>query len=180
MKLIRSILLTIIIFILLLPHNVFSETDKTKSIFDIQNGQIKITSISYELDTKNSIAAFKGDVDVVSNDMKMSCQKLELYFKGSLKDSSKEDNKISIEKIVATDSVVITRPGGGRATAEQAVYYRDSEKIVLTGDPYLKDGDRFEGGGPKIIYYLKEGRYVVEGSKDKKAKFFKAGTDEER
>ena len=180
MKLIRNLYLTLITFLLLFPHNVYSETVKTNSVFDTQNGQVSITAISYELDMKASIAYFKGDVNIVGDGMNMSCQMLELYFKKSLKDSSIENSKARIEKIVATDSVVITRPDKGVATAEKAVYYQDSEKIVLTGNPVVKDNDRFEGGGNTIILFLKEDRYVVEGSKDDKARLFSTGKEEER
>ncbi len=171
MKLKRSIYLTLITFLLLLPFNIYSETSKTNSISETKNGQIIIRSISMELDMKNSVLAFMGDVDVQGDDMNMSCQKLELFSKGSLKEGSKEESKPDLEKIVATESVVITRPDGGRATADRAEYYPDSEKIVLTGDPYLKYGDRIEGGGPKtkITLYIKEERFIVEGTKEDKA-----------
>lgn len=177
MKLIRSLYLILITFLLLLPST-YSETVKTNSVFDTQNGQISITSISYELDIKASIASFKGDVNITGDGMNMSCQMLELYFKNSRKDSSTENSKVRIEKIVATDSVVITRPDKGTATAEKAVYYQDSEKIVLTGNPVVRDSEMFEGGGNTIILFLKEDRYVVEGSKDEKARLFSTGKDE--
>lgn len=180
MKLIRSIQLTVIAFLLILPFNIYSETAETNSIFETPKGQIKITSISYELNMKNSVVVFKGDVNVVGNDMNMTCQTLELYFKTSLKDTSAEDSKYSVEKIVAADSVVIKRPDRGQATAEKAVYYHDSEKIVLTGNPLFQDGDRVEGGGDNttITLYLKEDRYVVEGTKDDRARLFLNSKDE--
>ena len=178
MKLKNRIYIISITFLLMLPYIAYSETRKTNSVFDTQNGQIDITSISYELDMKNSSVVFIGDVNVTGNNMNMSCQKLELFFNTSLKDSSVEESKVQIEKIVATDSVVISRPESGTATAEKAVYYHDSEKIVLTGNPVVRDGDRFEGGGSTITLYLKEDRYVVEGSKDDKARLFATGKDE--
>lgn len=178
MKLIRSIYITLITFLLLVPCSVYSETPKTSSIFDTQDGQINITSISYEIDMKKSVVSFKGDVKIVGKDMNMSCQELELYFKNSLEGTSVENSKFNIEKIVASDSVEINRPGKGSATAEKAVYYHDSDKIVLTGNPYFKDGDRFEGGGKTITLYLKEDRYTVEGTPDDKARLFKSGKDE--
>jgi len=178
MKFKPSLYLTLITFLLFLPYTVCSETTKTKSIFDTKNGQIKITSIYYELDVKNSIVAFRGDVNVVGNDMNMSCQELELFFSNTLKDSSAEEGKLQVKKIVATESVVISRPDIGTATAEKAVYYNDPEKIVLTGNPVVKDDEGFEGGGSKIILYLKEDRYVVEGSKEDKARLFSTGRDE--
>jgi lipopolysaccharide export system protein LptA len=178
MKLKRVIYLIAITFLLVLPYSAYSETNKTNSVFDTQNGQIDIKSISYELDMKNSSVVFKGDVNVTGNGVKMSCQKLELFFNSSLKDSSIEDSRVQIEKIVATESVVISRPDSGTATAEKAVYYHDTEKIVLTGNPVVRDGDRFEGGGSTITLYLNEDRYVVEGSEDDKARLFATGKDE--
>lgn len=112
------------------------------------------------------------------NDTNISCQKLELFLNNSDKETSAENSKFRIEKIIAAESVVITRPGRGTATAEKAVYYHDSEKIVLTGNPVVKDGERFEGGGNTIILFLKEDRYVVEGSKDDKARLYSTGKDE--
>ena len=180
MKFIRSLYLTLITSLLLFPYNIYSESAKTNSIFDTQNGQINITSISYELDMKNSTAAFEGDVNVIGNGIHMSCRKLELFFKNSLKNSSMEENKFRVDKIVATESVVITRPERGTATAEKAVYYHDSEKIVLTGNPVVKDSGRFEGGGNTIIVFLNEDRYIVEGTKGEKARLFATGKEEER
>lgn len=178
MKLIRSLYLTLITFLLLLPYNAYSESKKSNSIFDIENGQINIASISYELDMNNSVAVFEGDVNVVETDMNMSCQKLEIFFNN--KDTSSKNSKFSIDKVIATGSVVITRSEGGSAIAEKAVYYHDSEKIVLTGNPSFNYGEEGKGAGRKIILYLKEDRYVVEGSKGDKAKLYATGKEAER
>ena len=180
MKLIRSIQLAIIAALFIFPYNIYSESEKTKSFFDTQNGQISITSVSYELDMKNSVVVFNEDVNVAGNDLNMSCQKLELNFKNSFDEDSAENNQYNIDKITASGSVVINQPDGGRATAEKAVYFHDSEKIVLTGNPYFKDGDRIEGGGGNIIItlYLKEDRCVVEGTKDDKPRLLINGKDE--
>jgi lipopolysaccharide transport protein LptA len=173
MKLKRSIFLTLITILLIHPCNVYTEENtKANNIFDTINGQINLTYISSEVDMKNSIITFLGDVDVVGDDMNMSCQKLVLYFNNSLKDVSKEDGKTSIEKIVASESVVFSSSKGMRATAEQAIYYNDTEKIVLTGNPYYYYGDKYEGGGIGAIvtYSIKEEVISVQGTKENKVK----------
>ncbi len=174
MKLKPSICLTLITFLLLFSVNVYPETSKTRSIFETKNGQIIITSVSYKLEFKKSVFAFAGDVDVSGEGINMKCQRLELFFKGSLKDLSGGESKPDIEKIVAAESVVITITGSetGKATADQAVYYPDSEEIVLTGNPYIKYGDKYEGGEPGTVITLniKEESFHVQGTKENKAK----------
>lgn len=171
MKLKLSIYLALITFLLILPFNAYPENSKAKNIFEVKDGQIIVSSISFDLDMKKSVFTFTGDVDVSREGMSMKCQKLELFFKGSLKDLSAEDSKPSVEKIVATESVVITitSPKKGNATADKAVYYPDSEEILLTGNPYIKYGDRFENdNAEEIRLYLKEERFTAKGTKDKK------------
>ncbi len=174
----RTIYLALITFLLLIPHYAYSETSKSTSVFDTENGKINISSISYEVDMKTSIATFKGDVLVEGNDMNISCQKLELFMKKSPENASSDISESRIDRIVASESVVITRPDKGSASAEKAVYYHDSQKVVLTGNPSVNDGDRFQGGGKVITLYLDEDRYVVEGTKKDRARLFSTGKEE--
>ena len=187
MKLKPSICLTLITFLLILPYSVYSETNKTKRIFETKNGQIIIESISFDFDNKKSVFTFTGDVEASYKDMNISCQKLEIFFKGSLKDSSSEESKPSLEKVVATESVTISiaSPEVGNATAGQAVYYPASENIVFTGNPYVKYGDRVEGGGigTTVTLNRKEESFHVQGTKENKAQAkarIDSGKDEER
>jgi len=67
----------------------------------------------------------------------------------------------AVSKIEATGRVKIERDAGN-ATCEKAVYYRDEDKIVLTGSPVAWDkGTRVSG--KQITMYLAEDRSVVEG-----------------
>ena len=74
-----------------------------------------------------------------------------------------------ISKIIATGRVSISRAQGGLATAEKAVYFEDDEKIVLTGNPVVKQGNDFVEGD-RITIFLKENRSVVESFVGKKVK----------
>jgi lipopolysaccharide export system protein LptA len=67
----------------------------------------------------------------------------------------------AVSKIEATGRVKIEREAGN-ATCQKAVYYRDEDKIVLTGEPVAWDkGTRVSG--TKITLFLSEDRTVVEG-----------------
>jgi lipopolysaccharide export system protein LptA len=47
--------------------------------------------------------------------------------------------------------------------AEKAIFYQNDEKVVLTGNPKVKQENYFVEGS-RIILFLKEKRHVVEGS----------------
>ena len=67
----------------------------------------------------------------------------------------------AVTQIEATGRVKIERDAGN-ATCRKAVYYRDEDKIVLTGDPVAWDkGTRVSG--KRITMFLTEDRTVVEG-----------------
>jgi lipopolysaccharide export system protein LptA len=67
----------------------------------------------------------------------------------------------AVTQIEATGRVKIERDAGN-ATCRKAVYYRDEDKIVLTGDPVAWDkGTRVSG--KRITMFLGEDRTLVEG-----------------
>lgn len=182
MKRIHSLLLVFISFFIMLLGTSHPETKKAENIFDTQEGEIKIESISWKLEMKGSKVTFNGDVKleglkVEEDDITMSCQKLELYFKNTGKDTSIKSNEI--EKIIATESIVIKRSDGSYATAENAEYIKESEKIILTGNPYFTIGKGSEGHAPvRLIYDLKEESITAEGTKEDKATLSRTGKDE--
>lgn len=181
MKQLHNILLIFIPLFILLPGSAYPETKKIKNIFGTQDGEIKIESISYKMYMKESKATFNGDVrldgfKVEGDDITMSCQKLELYLKSTGKDTSIQSN--DIEKIIATESIVIKRSDGSYATAEKAEYVIESGKIILTGNPYFKYSKGGEGHGLKITYDIKEESFSVEGTKEDKATLSRTGKDE--
>ncbi|MBN1903680.1 MAG: hypothetical protein JW927_01140 [Deltaproteobacteria bacterium] len=187
MKRIHSILLIFISFFIMLPGTSHPETKKFENIFDAQDGEIKIESISWKLDMKGSKVTFNGDVKleglkIEGDEITMSCQRLEVYFKNTDKDTSIESGKYTIEKVIATESVVVEQPASGSyVTAKKAEYFKESEKIIVTEVPYFKyfkDGKIHEGHAPKIIIDIKEGTYSAEGTKEDKATLSRTGKDE--
>jgi len=67
----------------------------------------------------------------------------------------------AVSQIEATGRVKIERDAGN-ATCQKAVYFRDEDKIVLTGDPVAwEKGTRVSGN--RITMFLAEDRTVVDG-----------------
>ena len=160
------IMVPILFLISPLPPSADSEEKKPK---ETNESPIVINADSLEMDDQQKIVIFKGNVDAKGQDFVINCEKLVLHYKDQPTDKASKTGQFNIEKIVATGKVIITRPAGGLATAEKALYYRGDEKVVLTGKPRVKQGDDFVQGS-KITLYLKENRSVVEGSKTDKVR----------
>ena len=92
-----------------------------------------------------------------------------VYYENSPAEKEAGDLGTSIKKIVAIGHVIIKRAQGGVATADKAVYYQQDEKMVLTGQPLVKQGNDFVEGDI-ITTFLKEDRVVVESSGEKRVK----------
>jgi lipopolysaccharide export system protein LptA len=151
-------------FFFLMPQ--FSSAASEAKTSDTNNdSQIVIKADSLEIDDQKQIVIFTGNVDAREKEFVINCQRLVLYYKDQSAQSVSETGDVNIDRIIATGAVKITRPNGGLATAEKALYYRNDETLILTGKPKVKQGDDYVQGS-KITLYLKENRSVVEGSKN--------------
>ena len=168
LKLKHFLLLIVPLLFLASPFPPRAESEEKKSK-DTNGAPIVIKADSLEMDDKQKIVIFKGNVDAKEQDFVINCDKMVLHYKDQQNNKASDQGQFNIDKIVATGKVKIIRPGGGLATAEKALYYRGDEKVVLTGKPKVKQGDDFVQGS-KITLYLKENRSVVEGSKSDKVR----------
>ncbi|MBC8357801.1 MAG: hypothetical protein H8E54_02490 [Candidatus Aminicenantes bacterium] len=128
-----------------------------------------IRSKTLEVNDKLKVITFTGDVNAKKGDFIVNCQKMLVYYESSSADEKTGDVETKINKIIAAGQVKINRAQGGMATAEKAVYYQQDEKMVLTGNPMVKQGKDFVEGD-RIIMFLKENRSVVESLENKKVK----------
>jgi len=156
-------------FILLLPVSGYSEAADETQRTDITSGSITIRSNSFEIDNKEGKIVFTGDVDAKSDDFSLNCQKALLYYhNGTEKNDSKKIGP-NLDRIIATGEIKISQPDEGLlCMAENAVYYKEDEKIILTGKPVIKQGDNSIEGSI-ITLFLAEDRFTVEGTKDGRA-----------
>ncbi|MFH1350279.1 MAG: lipopolysaccharide transport periplasmic protein LptA [Pseudomonadota bacterium] len=143
-----------------------ADTDKA------DNQTIIIKADTLEIDNKQRIVTFTGNVDARRDGFIINCEKMLLYYESLEPEKKKEKEKkenFKIDKIIATGKVRITRTDGGIATSEKAVYYQDGEKLVLTGNPVVKRGDDLVEG-TTITLFLKEDRSIVEGTGNQKVR----------
>jgi lipopolysaccharide export system protein LptA len=139
---------------------------------DLEKGKgqtIVIKSNRLEVDNKKRVVTFTGHVDARRGDLIINCEKMFVYYSGTMTDDPSQKGDLKIEKIVAVGEVRITRPSGGLAMAEEAVYYQQDEKVILTGNPTVKQGEDVVEGST-ITLYLREDRSVVEGSDGKQVR----------
>lgn len=169
---------------LFLPIWVFSDENKTDGLANLFEDidELNIKSDKWKGDLKKSTASFTGDVKVTADNMEMSCQSLTMHFKKSQKDTSSNSKQPPVDKFHAVGSVKINIPGMGNASAEDAVYQRNTRQVVLTGNPVGKFhmDDRFyeiPGGVEKIIYDLREETILVESSEDTQAELNISGKE---
>lgn len=140
---------------------------------------IEIKSASLEIDDEKKTVHFIGDVDAVRGGFRIKADRLTVYYAGQAKEGVSDSGRAKIEKIVATGNVRITRDEGGLATAEEAVYFQNEEKVILTGNPVVKQGEDFVEGR-RAILFLREKRSVIEGSGEKRVRAVLAPRGEKR
>ena len=134
-----------------------------------QSRPMVIKSDSLVVDDAKKIVIFTGQVNAKKDDFTIDCDKMVVYYKSANPSASKGNLGAKITKIVAEGDVKIHRRAGGVALARRAVYYQDEERVVLTGDPMVKQGEDFVQGD-KITIFLKENRSIVESSQQRKVK----------
>lgn len=158
---------------LMLPGAIFSEDlkkqTKTAQEKPLPPQPIIIKSNSLQIDNKRQVVTFTGEVNASQDIFVLDCDKMFVFYKNPPGQKEGEGGETKIDRIVATGNVRIKRTLGGMATAEKAVYYQKEEKMVLTGNPVVRQGKDFVEGD-RITLFLRESRSVVEGSKDKKVK----------
>ena len=154
------------------PSAVLPEASK-KVLATVDKVSMVITSDTLEIDNKRKIVTFSGKVDARRDDFRINCEKMFLHYKDQPTDkrAGKSPGKmdVMIDKIIAKGKVKIIRTEGGLAMADEATYDQIQEKIILTGNPVVKQGNDFVEGS-RITLFLKEQRSLVEGSENKRVK----------
>lgn len=116
---------------------------------------ITINSDRVFYDTKNKKTIFNDNVVVITDDTKITCSKLVVFFNKN-KASSTSLTKVSsdsVERLEATGNVIM-KVEGKKATADKAEYFLNKKMLILSGGrPTLIDGEE-SIEGDKITYDL--------------------------
>jgi len=147
MKRLKYIIILIILW--LFPQMIFAQGPGE---FRTAEGPIHITSQRLEANHKGRLITFVGDVVAKQKDFILYSDRLILYL-------DKEGKEI--EKILARGNVRIVQ-GKRRATCQEATYYHRERKLILLGDPVVREGDNWVRGW-RITYYIDEEKSVAEG-----------------
>ena len=119
------------------------------------DGPIDITSDRLDVDEQGGSAVFTGQVIVKQRDMTVYAEKLVIY-----RDQTSEQ----IERIEASGGVrVVQQDRVG--TAENATFYQQEDKLTLTGDARVQQGQNLISGA-EIILLLKENKSLVKSDED--------------
>ena len=120
---------------------------------------IDITSDKVEAYRKDNLIVFKGNVIARQKDIVIYADFLEAVII--------EDGK-GIEQVTAKGDVKIQQ-GLRVANCQKAVFYNLDQKIVLTGDPKVSDGDNIVSGN-EIIFDIEKNRVEVKGGSSGRGK----------
>ncbi|MFO7785892.1 MAG: lipopolysaccharide transport periplasmic protein LptA [Thermodesulfobacteriota bacterium] len=121
-----------------------------------------VRSETLEIDNKNRRVIFTGNVDARRSTFTIQCQKMHLYYLGDASGNTEGPEDLRVDRVEAKGNVKITRSDGGEAMSDEAVYYQKDDKVILTGNPVLKQGEDFVEGS-RITFFIGERRSIVEG-----------------
>jgi lipopolysaccharide export system protein LptA len=127
---------------------------------------IHISSHKMEVSQKEGTVLFEGHVVAQQDTLTMTGKKLMIYSaKGKAKSPKAAGDKSgvveSLDRIEVNGDVTISQ-GDKVATCEKAVYYKQDQKIVLSGNPRVAQGKDVLNGSLITLYLLEE-RSVIEG-----------------
>jgi lipopolysaccharide export system protein LptA len=115
-----------------------------------------ITADRMDAVKRDKLVKFQGNVIVTQKDFTMYSDELFVYYSGEQ----------DIKEIVAVGNVKIIQPNR-TAKSGRAVYKRPEKTLILTDNPIVQQGmDTISG--VRIIFYLDQGKSVVEGSEEQR------------
>jgi len=121
--------------------------------FFSESAPIEITSEKLIADSNNHSAIFEGSVVAKQGKTVLSADWMEVTY----------NNTGEVIKILAKGGVTIIRENK-KISSKEAEYYRKEGKIVFTGNPVANSPNNTISG-TKIVYFIKDGRTIVENSK---------------
>lgn len=120
----------------------------------VKGDSIVITSQKLTADNKQKTAVFEGLVVAKTKDIFIYSDRMEVVY---------DNTEGRIKKIRAVGDVRVHNKN--RAIfSEEAVYFGEEGKIIFNGEPKAVEGENVITG-TQIIYFLKDDRTVVKGSR---------------
>jgi len=138
---------------------------------------IHVVADSLEVDNKNQIADFIGKVKAVQGDVKITCDKLSVFYdqagqeaKGKEAKKAKSEGMLDtggkVRKVVAQGHVKVVQKDR-IAVGRKATYWAGGRKMLLEGKATVWRGKN-QVSGEKITVFLDQDRAVVHGKPGKR------------
>jgi lipopolysaccharide export system protein LptA len=154
---------------------------------------LRISAAQLEADQKEGIIIFSGQVKAIYGDATLYADQLRVYFKpkpetpkGAAKPPLEKADQSPLGDLGAEKLDRIVAKGNVRmvqedrvATGNEAIYYKDRDEVVLTGNPQVWRAENTLKG-ERIIFNLKTNKALVESSPQRRveALLYSQGTPE--
>jgi lipopolysaccharide export system protein LptA len=120
-------------------------------------------------ETKNVI--FSGNAVATQGDKVIKADRLIIHYKENPDKTKKKEVRGmgetgDLDQVEAVGHLIITQTGRV-VTGDHAIFYQDSQKVVMTGNAVMREGKNVIVGH-RIIVYLDEDRGVVESDQNKR------------
>ena len=132
---------------------------------------IEIVSNRLDAYSENRLVVFSGNAVATQGTRVIRADRLLLYYRKNPEDPKIVESKAfsrkgDLERIEAQGHVVVSE-GERTVTGSEAVFYQDTQKIVMTGNAVMREGDNIIRG-ETIVVFLNENRGVVESTGGKR------------
>ncbi len=122
--------------------------------FSSSKDPIAISADTLEFDYKGRVLSYKGNVIAIQGDMKLQADKVNVTLNAT-------GQSQQLREVTAIGKVRLEK-GARWATAGRAVFDQTQRRVVLSENAVLQDGLN-QVRGDRVIGYLDEARWVVEG-----------------
>lgn len=134
---------------------------------------MEITSDRMEAFNEKKLVIFSGNAKVIQGNSILKSDKILLYYKKNSDKNEKAgpaetDPAGELDKVEAKGNVSLIQ-GERTASGDEAVFLRDSSKVILTGNAVLKEGKNIIRGD-RVTVFLDEDSGVVESDTEKQVK----------
>jgi len=120
-------------------------------LFAENKGQ-PINISSNQLTAENNFTKFSGAVKVSMGDYILTSDELYVWY----------DKKGTIVKLIAKNNVKLINKNR-IAVSNTAIFYKNSQKVILEGSPRIWEGND-EMKGKKIVLFLKKKKIIIKGA----------------
>jgi len=148
------------------------EPQQEKKNLELSREPIRIDSDRLDAYNDKRLVVFSGNAVAVQGDKVLKADKLLLYYKKKESGDQKAEVKElagksgDLERIEAKGRVIMTQ-GERVVTGEEAVYYQETQKIVVTGNPVMREKKNVIRGD-RIVVFVNENRGLVESPQNKR------------